>query len=99
MRTGMPRAARQPTYLANSVNSVNLVLLDLLSSRLLFAPLGSEQSLFEVNLHENGSLHGQWQRIWAGAAGEPSDAQTHLVLSQDIILFRGQQSLTADSLV
>ncbi len=46
MRAPMPRAAHRPTYLANSVNSVNLVFLDLLSSRRWFAPLGSENSHF-----------------------------------------------------
>ncbi len=44
MRSGMPRGGWRPAYLSNSVNSVNLVLLDLLSSRLWFAPLGSENS-------------------------------------------------------
>ncbi len=46
MRAWIPRAAHlPPTYLANSVNSVNLVLLDLLSSGA-WAPLGSENSHF-----------------------------------------------------
>ena len=35
----------------------------------------------------------------AGAGGEPSDAQERLPLFQDVILFRRQQSLTADSLI
>ncbi len=48
---------------------------------------------------ENGSLHGQYPRIWAEAGGEPSDAQEPLALFQDIILFRMQQPLTADSLI
>ncbi len=43
MRLGMLRAARRPTY---PINSVNLVLLDLLSSRSLFAPFWSENSVF-----------------------------------------------------
>ncbi len=46
MRSEMPRAARRPTYLANLANSVNLVFLDLLSSRRWFAPLASENSHF-----------------------------------------------------
>ncbi len=58
-----------------------------------------QQSLFQVTLHENGSLYGQWPRTWAGAGGEPSDAQERLALFQDIFLFRMQQSLTADSLI
>ncbi len=37
MPSGMPRAARLPTYLANLVNSVNLALLNLLSSTSWFA--------------------------------------------------------------
>ncbi len=83
---GMPRAARLPIYLADSVNSVNLVLQDLLS---MFAPLRSEKShFFQVTIHENGSLHGQRPIIWAGAGGEPADAQEHLALFQDIILWQ-----------
>jgi hypothetical protein len=35
----------------------------------------------------------------AGAGREPSDAQERLALFQDIILFRRQQSLTADLLI
>ncbi len=97
MRSEMPRAAPRPT---NSENSVNLVLLYLLNLLSWFAPLGSDKkSLFQVTLHENGSLHGQWPRIWAGAGGEPSDAEEQLPLFQDVILFRRQQSLTADSLI
>jgi hypothetical protein len=46
MCTGMPCATRWSTYLANSVNSVNLVLLNLLSFRSWFAPLRSENSNF-----------------------------------------------------
>ena len=52
-----------------------------------------------MTLHENGSLHGQWPRIWARAGGEPSDAEEHLPLFQYIILFRRQQPLTAESAV
>ena len=92
----MQRAARRPTHSENSVNLVLLDLLDLLSSSRL---LEVTTVTFQVTLHENGSLHGQWPRIWAGAGGEPSDAQERLALFQDIILFRMQQSLTADSLI
>ena len=97
MCAGMPRAARRLTHLANSVNSVKQVLLDLLSS--VCASWKWDQLLFQVTLHENGSLHSQWPRIWAGAGGEQSNAQECLALFQDIILFRRQQSLTADSLI
>jgi hypothetical protein len=34
-----------------------------------------------------------------GAAGKPSDAEERFHLYQDVILFRMQQSLTADSLI
>ncbi len=52
-----------------------------------------------MTLHENGSLHGQWPRIWARAGWEPSDAEEHLPQFQYIILFRRQQPLTAESAV
>ncbi len=51
----MPRAARRPTY---SINSVNPVLLDLLSSRSLFAPLGSDNS--QNSWQQNSSR--SWRR-------------------------------------
>ncbi len=120
MRTGPGcRAARcrgapalRPTYcdLANSVDPVNLVILDLLSSRSLFGKW--EQSLFQlgVTLHEKGSLslrlHGpsQWPRICSEQ--ELEEPESHLVLKkawpslfQHITLFRKQQSLTADALI
>ncbi len=56
MCAGMPPAARRPTY---SVNSVNLVLLDLLSSRLWFTPLGSDNSHFFKWLSR------KWQSPWS----------------------------------
>ncbi len=37
--------------------------------------------------------------LMAGAGGEPSDAEEQLPLFQDVIVFRRQQSLTADSLI
>ena len=61
MCAGMPRAARQPTY---SVYSVNLVLLDLLSSRSLFAPLGSENVTFSSDSSWKWQVTQNLSRSW-----------------------------------
>jgi hypothetical protein len=64
MRSGMPRAARRPTYLANSVNAVNpVLLLDLVCSRRWFAPLGSENSHL-ILLHQNRVGIGWFTLMW-----------------------------------
>jgi hypothetical protein len=53
---------------------------------------------FQVTLHENGSLCGQWLRIWSGASRHLLRAGERLDLCQDIILFSRELSLTAESL-
>ena len=52
----------------------------------------------QVTLHENGSLCGQWLRIWSGASRHLVRDGERLDVCQDIILFRREQALTADSL-
>ncbi len=97
MCPGIPRPARRPT---NSENSVNLVLLDLLdllsSSRLLevttltFSSDSSRKWQSPWSVTQN--LSRRWRRaIWCW--------RTMLPLFQDVILFRRQQSLTADSFI
>ncbi len=98
MRAGMPHGGRRPSYFETQY----LVLQACTSStrfKLVTRLLQVRTVTFSSTLHENGSLHGQWPRIWAGAGGEPSDAQGLLAQFQDIILFRRQQPLTVDSLI
>ncbi len=100
MCAGMPRAAHRPTYSVNSVNLVNLVLLDLLSSRLWFTPLGSDNSQFFKWLFTKMAIS-----MVSDPESEQELTESHLMLKndclcfRDVILFRRQQSLTADSLI
>ncbi len=54
---------------------------------------------FQVTLHKNGSLCGQWLRIWSGASRDLLRAGERLHLFQDTILFTREQSFTAEQLI
>ncbi len=80
MCAGMPHAARRPTY---SVNSVNLVLLDLLSSKLWFTPDGSDNSHFFKWLSTKMAVS-----MVSDPESEPELAESHLMLKNAWLCFR-----------
>jgi hypothetical protein len=89
--SGMPLAARQPFYLASSVHSVNLVLLDLLSLEACSRLLAVRTFSFSSDSSR------KWQSPWSVAQNLSRSwrrAKNASFLFQDIILFRRQQSLT-----
>ncbi len=93
--------AAAPRAGASLVNSSNLVIL---IPRFYQAPerlLEVRTVTIQVTLHENGSLCGQWLRIWSGAPRHLicHSAGERLDVCQDIILFRREQALTAESLI
>ncbi len=92
MLSGMPRAARRPTYLANSVNSVNLVLLDLLSSRRWFAPLGSEYSHFFKWLFTKMAVS-----MVSGRESEQELKESHLMLKNAWLCFSISSSFVGNN--
>ena len=89
MCAGMPRAARRPTY---SVNSVNLVKLDLMSSRSLFTPLGSENSLFF-----NWSFTKMAVSMVSCRESEQELKESHLMLKNSWLYFRISSSFVGNN--
>ena len=55
--------------------------------------------LFQVTLHENGSLGGQRLRIWTEGCRDLLRAGELLYLFQDIILVTRKEPLTAELLI
>ncbi len=92
MRSGMPRAARRPINLANLVNSVNLVLLDLLSSRRWFAPLGSENSHFFKWLFTKMAVS-----MVRGRESEQELKESHLMLKNAWLCFSISSSFVGNN--
>ena len=80
MCAAMPRAARRPP---NSVYSVNLVFLDLLSSRLWFTPLGSDNSHFFKWLFTKMAVS-----MVCDPESEQELAESHLMLKNAWLCFR-----------
>ncbi len=87
----MPRAARRPTY---SVNSVNLVLLDLLSSesRLWFTPHGSDTSHFFKCLFTKMAVS-----MVSDPESEQELAESHLMLKNDCLCFKMSSSFAGNN--
>jgi hypothetical protein len=89
MRSGTPCAARRPT---NSVNSVNLVLLDLLSSRHQFTPLGSDNSHFYKRLFATMAVS-----MVSGRKSEQELEESHLMLKNAWLCFRISSSFVGNN--
>ena len=85
----MPRAARRPTY---SVQSLNLVLLDLLSSRLWFTPLGSDNSHFFKWLFTKMAVS-----MVSDPESEQELAESHLMLKNAWLCFRMSSSFVCNN--
>ncbi len=94
MRLGMQRAARQPTYLSNSVNSVNIALLDLLSSISLFTPLGSENSHFFKRLLTKMA---DSMVTGSGQESEQEQEESHLMRKNAWLCFRTSSSFVGNN--
>jgi hypothetical protein len=89
MRSGMPRGGRRPAYLASSVNSVNLVLLDLLSW---FAPLANGNSHFFKYLFTKMAVI-----MVSGRKSEQELAQSHLIIKNAWLCFRMSSSFEGNN--
>jgi hypothetical protein len=88
MRAGMPRAARQPTYLANSVN----LLQDLLGSTSLFPLLESVNRLFFKRLFTKMAVS-----IVSGRESEQELAESYLILKNAWLCFRISSSFVGNN--
>ncbi len=87
MRSGMPRAARRPTYSVNSVNLVKQDLLDLLSfSRLL--------ELATVTFSSDSSRKGQ---STSDPESEQELAESHLIFKYPCLCFRMSSSFVGNN--
>jgi hypothetical protein len=92
MRLGMLRASRLPTDLSNSANSVNLVMLDLMCSGRLFAPLGSENSHVFKGLFTKMAVS-----IVSGRESEQELEESHLMLKNAWLYFRTSSSFVGNN--
>ncbi len=92
MRSGMACTGRRPAYLSNSVNSVSLVLLDLLSSRRWFTPLGSKNSHFFKWLFTKMAVS-----MVSGWESEQGLEESHLMLKNAWLCFRISSSFVGNN--